>query len=104
MLLGPNLNRGPAPGGWLQNKSAHRAGWRILDLLFGLPVLLLLLLASEREARAYTDPGSGALIWQMLVAGLVGSAFYFRKFISWLKRKRESSDIDQPAEEKRQEP
>jgi len=68
------------------------------------PVLVLLLLASEREARAYTDPGSGALIWQMLVAGFVGAAFHFRKFTSWLKRKRRSTVIDQPAEEKQQEP
>jgi hypothetical protein len=72
--------------------------------LLGLPTLLLLLMASEREARAYTDPGSGALIWQMLVAGFVGAAFQFRKFTSWLKRKRRSTAIDQPAEEKRPEP
>ncbi|HXI40201.1 MAG TPA: hypothetical protein VNH18_00085 [Bryobacteraceae bacterium] len=79
----------------------RQVGWR---LLLGVPVLLLLLFASEREARAYTDPGSGALIWQMLVAGLVGAAFYVRKFTSWLRRKRGSTDIDQPAEEKQQQP
>jgi hypothetical protein len=73
------------------------------DLLLGVPVLLLLLFASEREARAYTDPGSGALIWQMLVAGFVGMAFYFRRFATWLRGKRQSSVIDQPAEEKEQE-
>ena len=73
------------------------------DLLLGVPVLLLLLFASEREARAYTDPGSGALIWQMLVAGFVGVAFYFRRLASWLRGKRQSSVIDQPAEEKEQE-
>ena len=86
-----------------RSKSLHRAGWRILDLLLGLPVLLLLLFGSEREARAYTDPGSGALIWQMLVAGFVGMAFYFRRFATWLWGKRQSSVIDQPAEEKEQE-
>jgi hypothetical protein len=66
-------------------------------------VLLLLLFASEGEARAYTDPGSGALIWQMLVAGFVGVAFYFRRLTSWLKGKRLTSVIDQPPEEKEQE-
>ena len=30
--------------------------------------LAVLLLATEAEARAYTDPGTGALIWQMLEA------------------------------------
>jgi hypothetical protein len=45
----------------------------------------ILLLATAREARAYTDPGSGALIWQMLMASLVGLAFYFRRVRSWLR-------------------
>ena len=35
-------------------------------------LIALAMFATEREARAYADPGSGALIWQMLVAGLVG--------------------------------
>jgi hypothetical protein len=29
---------------------------------------------------AYVDPGSGALIWQMLAAAAVGVLFYFRSF------------------------
>lgn len=28
----------------------------------------------------YVDPGSGALIWQMLAAAAVGVLFYFRSF------------------------
>jgi len=44
--------------------------------------------ATECEARAYTDPGTGALIWQMMVAGMVGVAFYFRRFTSWFKNRR----------------
>ena len=54
-------------------------------------ILLAVVLAfgSETELRAYTDPGSGALIWQMLVAGFVGSMFYARRFTSWIKRKRQ---------------
>jgi len=38
-------------------------------------LIALAMFATEREARAYTDPGSGALIWQMAVAGLVGVSF-----------------------------
>ena len=49
--------------------------------------LLVLLLAAEREARAYTDPGTGAMLWQLAVAALVGVAFYFRKITAWLKKK-----------------
>jgi hypothetical protein len=28
---------------------------------------------------AYVDPGSGLLVWQMIVSGLLGSLFYFKK-------------------------
>lgn len=29
----------------------------------------------------YIDPGSGAMIWQLLIAAGLGAAFYFRNFI-----------------------
>jgi len=32
-------------------------------------------------AFLYTDPGSGALIWQLLVASFFGILFYLRSFI-----------------------
>jgi hypothetical protein len=57
-----------------------------------LSFLLLLLFATEQEARAYTDPGSGMLIWQMLVAGFVGVLFYFRRLTSWFRGKKGSKD------------
>jgi hypothetical protein len=37
---------------------------------------------------AYIDPGSGALIWQAAVAGLVGVSYYFRKYFGRLFGKR----------------
>jgi hypothetical protein len=33
----------------------------------------------------YTDPGSGALVWQLLLASMVGGAFYARLIIRRLK-------------------
>ena len=63
-------------------------GSRLLSALRIIPLLFLLSFATEHEARAYTDPGSGVLIWQMLVAGFVGIAFYFRRLTSWLKGKK----------------
>ena len=56
--------------------------------LAGLPLLLILLAGSEREASAYTDPGTGALILQMLAAGFVSAIFYVRKFTNWFKPKK----------------
>ncbi|HKX29755.1 MAG TPA: hypothetical protein VJ302_18845 [Blastocatellia bacterium] len=29
----------------------------------------------------YTDPGSGALLWQLVLASFFGGLFYFRSFI-----------------------
>jgi hypothetical protein len=52
-----------------------------------LVVLGLFILATERPAQAYTDPGSGALIWQMLVAGFVGLMFYGRRFLARFRKK-----------------
>jgi hypothetical protein len=54
----------------------------------------LVLFASEREAHAYTDPGTGAMIWQTLVAALIGAGFYFRKFLFWFKGKKSAKKID----------
>jgi hypothetical protein len=51
-------------------------------------LIALAMFATEREARAYADPGSGALIWQMLVAGLVGVGFYFRRITAWFKNRK----------------
>jgi hypothetical protein len=50
-----------------------------------IPVLALLTIwATEPAVHAYIDPGSGALIWQAIVAGFVGAAFYFRRFFERL--------------------
>jgi hypothetical protein len=42
-----------------------------------------LTLAIVQPASAYVEPGSGALLWQMMVAGLVGGLFYFRRATRW---------------------
>jgi hypothetical protein len=33
---------------------------------------------------AYVDPGLGALIWQSVVAGIVGFLFYLKKSRRWI--------------------
>ena len=50
---------------------------------------LLLSFGTETELRAYVDPGAGAMILQMVVAGFLGALFYFRKLLptAWLKKK-----------------
>jgi hypothetical protein len=39
-----------------------------------------------RPAAAYTDPGSGLLLWQALGAFLAGGVFYFRSRLAALLR------------------
>jgi hypothetical protein len=51
-------------------------------------VTLALLLVFPTNAYAYTDPGSGALLWQMMMAGLVGVMFYVHKTIAWIRKTR----------------
>ena len=55
-------------------------------------IAMLLLFATERQAMAYTDPGTGALIWQALIAGCVGMLFYARRVTTWFKRKKGTKD------------
>jgi hypothetical protein len=55
-------------------------------------LLALVMFASEQQARAYTDPGTGALIWQMALAGIAGVAFYFRRITSWFKNRKGPRD------------
>jgi hypothetical protein len=75
----------------LRTRFLH-AEW-IREALLALPFVIGLMLATERPAQAYADPGSGALIWQIVAAGFVGLMFYVRKFTSWFKtKKKETQD------------
>jgi hypothetical protein len=52
-----------------------------------LPVTLCAILLFSAQAHAYGDPGSGALLWQLLLAAFFGGMFYFRRIISWVRDK-----------------
>ena len=62
----------------------------IRPLLAALHMILLALLflaATERQAYAYTDPGTGALILQAIFAAVAGLLFQFRRIRTWFKRR-----------------
>lgn len=44
------------------------------------------LIAGGVKVAFYTDPGSGTLILQMLIAALVGLMFYIRKITALVRR------------------
>jgi len=54
---------------------------RVVRWIWCAALAVVLVLLTEPRAYAYTDPGSGALLWQALVAAFVGAGFYFRKFL-----------------------
>ena len=47
--------------------------------------MLGLVLASERPVHGYIDQGSGSLIYQALLAGLLGLGFAFRRTTETIK-------------------
>lgn len=50
-------------------------------------IFALIALASFAvNAHAYIDPGSGSFLLQLLIAGFVGSMFYLRQGIEFIKR------------------
>ena len=46
---------------------------RVVRWMWCAALAVVLLLLTEPRAYAYTDPGSGALLWQALVAAFVGA-------------------------------
>jgi hypothetical protein len=50
-------------------------------------MVFLFVLATPRMAHAYVDPGSGAMIWQLAVAGILGMFFYVRRITGWVRGK-----------------
>ena len=58
---------------------------RTTQRFFGILTLLALTMAIPRPAHAYVDPGSGAMIWQVLAAAGIGSLFYVRKVFIWVR-------------------
>lgn len=49
-------------------------------LLFSFCIVIL----TTVNAFAYIDPGTGSLLVQILISGVVGMLFYFRRFFAFL--------------------
>jgi hypothetical protein len=53
---------------------------RFIGLVAGASTTALALTIGFRQPPAYLDPGSGSYLLQLLIAGLLGSAFLIRLF------------------------
>jgi hypothetical protein len=50
---------------------------------------IALFLSAPSRAFGYADPGTGAFLYQAAYAAFIGGAFYFRKFLNRIFRKRQ---------------
>jgi hypothetical protein len=68
--------------------------WFATRVLF---VLALLSFGTEQQLSAYIDPGTGTVVWQLLMASAVGALFYMRKLnpLKWFRGSKKKQD--QPA-------
>ena len=78
-------------------KRSYRSPRILQILLFGLGVLQItvLLVAFERQARAYVDPGSGFVFLQVAASMFAGAVYYARhRLKTILNAMRRSSPSD----------
>ena len=61
-------------------------------LRYPLAVVFLTLMAAD--AHAYLDPGTGSMLLQVAIAGLIGAAVFFRAFWARIKSIFTSKDSD----------
>lgn len=51
--------------------------------------LIPFILSLPTHAYGYTDPGTGAFLYQAIYAAFLGASFYFRRFLNRFGGKRE---------------
>ena len=59
------------------------------------PLLLMVIILGlmiEAPASAYTDPGSGILLWQIVASGFLTVLFYLRKLVGFNSARRNRVD------------
>ncbi len=52
-------------------------------------------------ALFYADPGSGALLWQLLGAFFFGLLFYVRRFAAWIRPHKEEKPTQDAANDEK---
>ena len=73
----------------------------LLSRLLILGQIAALILLTERPARAYADPGSGLLVFQMLGASVAGGLYFIRHTLRNLLGKSESVPQEPPPDASR---
>lgn len=58
-------------------------------------LVMFLIIASVTPVFAYSDPGSGLMLLQLLGSALVGVLFYFKKIKEWFASKIDNKNDEQ---------
>ncbi len=58
-------------------------------------ILGLIFLTTARKTYAYLDPGTGSYIFQILIAGLLGSTFFLKSAIKKIINKFRKKNNDE---------
>ena len=69
----------------MRNVNRNRAAATMSGVLLGIAFLL----SAPSKAFGYADPGTGAFLYQAAYAAFIGGAFYFRKLLNRIFRKRQ---------------
>jgi hypothetical protein len=70
---------------------------RFASVTLSLFICICLLLATERQAKAYVDPGTGLLALQSAASAVAAAAFLLRKrIVGFFTRKKPSAGIALP--------
>ena len=68
--------------------SERRPSIRLALTLFQLAAgIVLAFCLAGQPAKAYADPGSGAVLWQLFFASVVSIGFHFRKLRFWFTKR-----------------
>lgn len=90
----------------MSDRSRPRA-YRRQVLLTTLTAAAFLFAAASPAHAAYVDPGSGSLLLQAILAGILGVAFYFRqsvfRVLRFFRRDRPSAEELPPDNDRRSE-
>lgn len=70
---------------------------RLVPAVLSIFICLCLLFATERQARAYVDPGTGLFALQSAASAVAAAVFFLRKrIVSLFTRKKPSAHVGLP--------
>jgi hypothetical protein len=67
-----------------KNRPSINLALAVFEVIAG---IVLAICITGQPAKAYADPGSGAVLWQLFFASIVSIGFHFHKLRRWLAKR-----------------